>query len=53
LTDRAAATARLPARPTAQMRRLVAEQFIAADQWTRLREHAASRGVRFMSDIPF
>jgi 4-alpha-glucanotransferase len=35
------------------MRRTVAEQFIAESQWTRLREHASSRGVRMMSDLPF
>ncbi len=53
LRDRAAATAALPERPTHEMRRTVAQQFIADEQWTRLREHAQSRGLRMMSDLPF
>jgi 4-alpha-glucanotransferase len=52
-TDRTATTARVPEVPTHEMRRTVAEQFLADQQWTRLREHAASRGVRMMSDLPF
>lgn len=53
LQDRSAATAGLPTEPTPSMRRTVAVQFLADEQWRRLRDHAASRGVRMMSDLPF
>lgn len=53
LRDRSAATAALPDEPTRAMRRIVAEQFLADGQWQRLRDHAAARGVRMMSDLPF
>lgn len=53
LADRAAATAARPERQTQQMRRIVAQQFIAEQQWERLRGHASDRGLRMMSDLPF
>lgn len=53
LEDRAAVTAAMPERPTHSMRRIVAQQFIAEQQWERLRGHATDRGLRMMSDLPF
>ncbi len=37
----------------ADIQRVKAEQFAFATQWSRLREHAASRGVRLLGDLPF
>ncbi len=51
--DRAATTAAVPERTTHAMRRIVAQQFIADQQWERLRGHATDRGLRMMSDLPF
>jgi 4-alpha-glucanotransferase len=48
-----AATASHVERPTHDMRRIVAQQFIAEQQWERLRGHATDRGLRMMSDLPF
>lgn len=53
LRDRSAATAELPSQPTRSMRRTVAVQFLADEQWRRLRAYAGSRDVRIMSDLPF
>lgn len=53
LRDRSAANAALPSEPTRSMRRTVAVQFLVDAQWERLRQYAASRGVRMMSDLPF
>ncbi|MBV8803575.1 MAG: 4-alpha-glucanotransferase, partial [Sinobacteraceae bacterium] len=35
------------------IQRIKAEQFAFAMQWRRLREHAQSRGVRLLGDLPF
>jgi 4-alpha-glucanotransferase len=37
----------------ADIQRIKAEQFAFAMQWRRLREHAQSRGVRLLGDLPF
>jgi len=37
----------------AQIDRVKTEQFAFAIQWRRLREHAQSRGVRLLGDLPF
>ncbi|MGH8139140.1 MAG: 4-alpha-glucanotransferase [Steroidobacteraceae bacterium] len=37
----------------AEVQRIKREQFAFATQWRRLREHAQSRGVRLLGDLPF
>jgi 4-alpha-glucanotransferase len=37
----------------AELHRIHYEQFAFAAQWRRLREHAQSRGVRLLGDLPF
>lgn len=36
-----------------EVQRIKREQFAFATQWRRLREHAQSRGVRLLGDLPF
>ncbi len=36
-----------------QLQRIKREQFVFFAQWRRLREHARSRGVRILGDLPF
>ncbi len=36
-----------------ELKRIVFEQFVFAFQWRRLREHAQSRGIRLLGDLPF
>lgn len=48
-----AAMARLSQELAEQIRRVKTEQFAFAVQWRKLREHARSRGVRLLGDLPF
>ncbi len=38
---------------SAELQRIKHEQFAFAVQWRRMREHARSRGVRILGDLPF
>jgi 4-alpha-glucanotransferase len=54
LRDRAApALARVTRERAAELQRIKHEQFAFFIQWRRLREHAHSRGVRILGDLPF
>jgi 4-alpha-glucanotransferase len=54
LRDReAAALARAREQLAPALRRIEREQYAFYLQWNRLREHAASRGVRLFGDLPF
>ncbi len=54
LRDRAPDAMHRAARELAQpIERIQTEQFAFAMQWRRLREHAQSRGVRLLGDLPF
>jgi 4-alpha-glucanotransferase len=48
-----AALARVARDLETQIQRVRVEQFAFAMQWRRLREHAQSRGVRLLGDLPF
>ena len=48
-----AAIARVSRELAAEIQRVKTEQFAFAWQWRRLREHAQSRGVRLLGDLPF
>src|SRR5882757_3115991 len=48
-----AAMARVSREFAAEIQRVKTEQFAFAWQWRRLREHAQSRGVRLLGDLPF
>ena len=54
LRDRVpAALARVTRDRNAELQRIKSEQFAFCAQWRRLREHARSRGVRIVGDLPF
>jgi 4-alpha-glucanotransferase len=54
LRDRSApALARVTHDRVAELQRIKHEQFAFFVQWRRLREHARSRGVRILGDLPF
>jgi 4-alpha-glucanotransferase len=48
-----AALARARCDLEAEIQRIRLEQFAFAVQWRRLREHARSRGIRLLGDLPF
>jgi 4-alpha-glucanotransferase len=48
-----AAMARVSRDLAAEIHRVKGEQFAFATQWRKLREHAQSRGVRLLGDLPF
>jgi 4-alpha-glucanotransferase len=48
-----AAMARVSQDLAADIQRVKSEQFAFAMQWRKLREHASSRGVRLLGDLPF
>ncbi|HXS19982.1 MAG TPA: 4-alpha-glucanotransferase [Steroidobacteraceae bacterium] len=48
-----AAMARVTRDLAGELRRIKREQFAYFTQWRRLREHARSRGVRILGDLPF
>jgi 4-alpha-glucanotransferase len=48
-----AAMARVSQELAADIQRVKSEQFAFAVQWRKLREHAQSRGVRLLGDLPF
>jgi 4-alpha-glucanotransferase len=48
-----AAMARVSQELAADIQRVKSEQFAFAVQWRKLREHAESRGVRLLGDLPF
>jgi 4-alpha-glucanotransferase len=48
-----AALARVRRELASEIQRVQAEQFAFAVQWRKLREHARSRGVRLLGDLPF
>jgi 4-alpha-glucanotransferase len=47
------AMARVRQELAADIQRVRAEQFAFDTQWRRLREHASSRGIRLLGDLPF
>ena len=48
-----AAMARVSQELAAEVQRVKTEQFAFAVQWRKLRDHAQSRGVRLLGDLPF
>ena len=48
-----AAMARVGQELASEVQRVKIEQFSCAVQWRKLREHAQSRGVRLLGDLPF